>query len=50
MWLAPSEGRGLTVDSLAGLDALPELIQIGEGLPIVVDVEIDRDVRHPDLS
>ncbi|HYW22690.1 MAG TPA: thiamine pyrophosphate-binding protein [Terriglobales bacterium] len=43
-------GRGLTVDSLAGLDALPELIQIGEGLPIVVDVEIDRDVRHPDLG
>jgi len=42
--------RGLAVDSLDALGALPELIQTGEGLPLVVDVKIDRDIRHPDLG
>jgi thiamine pyrophosphate-dependent acetolactate synthase large subunit-like protein len=42
--------RGLTVDSLDTLDALPGMIQTGEGLPLVVDVRINRDVRHPDFG
>jgi thiamine pyrophosphate-dependent acetolactate synthase large subunit-like protein len=42
--------RGLTVDSLDALDALPEMIRSGEGLPLVVDVKIDREVRHPDFG
>jgi thiamine pyrophosphate-dependent acetolactate synthase large subunit-like protein len=42
--------RGLTVDSLDALGALPEMIQTGAGLPLVVDVKIDRHVRHPDFG
>jgi len=42
--------RGLTVDSLDALGALPGMIQTGAGLPLVVDVKIDRDIRHPDLA
>lgn len=38
--------RGLTVSRLEELDALPEMLEADDGLPLIVDIKINPDVRH----
>jgi hypothetical protein len=34
------------VSRLEELDALPEMLEADDGLPLVVDIKINPDVRH----